>query len=167
MSAFSMFNSSDAESTQNNEIVSEARSFFCDLYGRTDYASLDKLRAHLFASSRRDLRTLPPTEDSFRFHVLRSLSQISLYKQATLCNPILLPLEKYGRYVEKDRLLPIMKEKPSKPAIAKLTFCKCKKSPHCLKNCSCAKAGVDCILACMCNGDEENCGRLMELEDDE
>ena len=68
-------------------------------------------------SSRRDLRSLPPTEDSFRFHVLRSLSQISLYKQATLCNPILLPLEKYGRYVENDRLLPIMKEKPSKPAL--------------------------------------------------
>ena len=86
--------------------------------------------------------------------ILISLSQINLYKQATLCNPILLPLEKYGRYVENDRLLPIMKENPSKPAIAKLTFCKRKKSPRCLKNCSCAKAGVDCILACMCNGDD-------------
>jgi len=166
MTAFSMFNPSDPESAQNDEIVSEARSFFCDLYGRPDYASLDKLRAHLFASSRRDLRSLPQTEDSFRFHVLRSLSQIFLYKQATLCNPILLPLEKYGWYVENERLLPIMKEKPSKPATAKLTFCKCKKSPRCLKNCSCAKIGVDCILACVCNGDEENCGRLMELEHD-
>jgi len=26
---------------------------------------------------------------------------------------------------------------------------------------------LDCILACMSNEDEENCGRLMELEDDE
>ena len=129
MTAFSMFNPSDPESAQNDEIVSEARSFFCDLYGRPDYASLDKLRAHLFASSRRDLRSLPQTEDSFRFHVLRSLSQIFLYKQATLCNPILLPLEKYGWYVENERLLPIMKEKPSKPATAKLTFYKYKNVP--------------------------------------
>ena len=141
MTAFSMFNTSDPESTQNDEIVSEACSFFCDLYGRPDYASLDKLCAHLFTSSNRDLRSLPPTEDFFRFHVLRSLSQISLYKQATLCNPILLPLEKYGRYVENDRLLPIMKEEPSKPATALCDILQMQKSPRCLKNCPCAKAG--------------------------
>ncbi|KAG1656182.1 Transmembrane and TPR repeat-containing protein 4 [Nymphon striatum] len=125
------------------------------------YLSLDKLRAHLFASRKLDLRSLPPTEDAFHFHVLRSLCQISLYKQVSLSNPVLLPPEEYGRIVDGDRLIPVMKSKPSKPSAAKLKYCKCKKKPNCLRNCPCAKAAVPCIIACACNGDREKCGRLL------
>jgi len=128
--------------------------------------SLDKLCAHLFAPSKKDLPSLPPTEDAFHCHIPRSLCQISLYKQATLANPALLPPDKYGWYVEDDRLLPIMKKKSSKPAIAKLSFCKCKKTPSCLRNCPCEKAGVPCIIACTCNGDQDKCGRLMGEDSD-
>ncbi|KAG1672873.1 hypothetical protein GQR58_015794 [Nymphon striatum] len=110
---------------------------------------------------KRDLRSLPPTEDAFHFHVLRSLCQISLYKQASLSNPVLLPPKQYGRIVDGDRLIPVMKSKPSKPSAAKLKYCKCKKKPNCLRNCPCAKAAVPCIIACACNGDREKCGRLL------
>ncbi|KAG1670244.1 Sorting nexin-12 [Nymphon striatum] len=108
-----------------------------------------------------DLRSLPPTEDAFHFHVLRSLCQICLYKQASLSNPVLLPPEEYGRIVDGDRLIPVMKSKPSKPSAAKLKYCKCKKKPNCLRNCPCAKAAVPCIIACACNGDREKCERLL------
>ncbi|KAG1650859.1 hypothetical protein GQR58_027673 [Nymphon striatum] len=145
----------------HDQVITEARSFFCDLYGKPGYLSLDKLRAHLFASSKLDLRSLPPTEDAFHFHVLRSLCQICLYKQASLSNPVLLPPEEYGRIVDGDRLIPVMKSKPSKPSAAKLKYCKCKKKPNCLRNCPCAKAAVPCIIACACNGDREKCGRLL------
>ncbi|KAG1669339.1 Zinc finger protein 696 [Nymphon striatum] len=145
----------------HDQVITEARSFFCDLYGKPGYLSLDKLRAHLFASRKLDLRSLPPTEDAFHFHVLRSLCQISLYKQASLSNPVLLPPEEYGRIVDGDRLIPVMKSKPSKPSAAKLKYCKCKKKPNCLRNCPCAKAAVPCIIACACNGDREKCGRLL------
>ncbi|KAG1655757.1 hypothetical protein GQR58_024336 [Nymphon striatum] len=143
----------------HDQVITEARSFFCDLYGKPGYLSLDKLRAHLFASRKLDLRSLPPTEDAFHFHVLRSLCQISLYKQASLSNPVLLPPEEYGRIVDGDRLIPVMKSKPS--SAAKLKYCKCKKKPNCLRNCPCAKAAVPCIIACACNGDREKCGRLL------
>ncbi|KAG1652598.1 hypothetical protein GQR58_026208 [Nymphon striatum] len=145
----------------HDQVITEARSFFCDLYGKPGYLSLDKLRAHLFASSKLDLRSLPPTEDAFHFHVLRSLCQICLYTQASLSNPVLLPPEEYGRIVDGDRLIPVMKSKPSKPSAAKLKYCKCKKKPNCLRNCPCAKAAVPCIIACACNGDREKCGRLL------
>ncbi|KAG1662587.1 hypothetical protein GQR58_020899 [Nymphon striatum] len=145
----------------HDQVITEARSFFCDLYGKPGYLSLNKLRAHLFASRKLDLRSLPPTEDAFHFHVLRSLCQISLYKQASLSNPVLLPPEEYGRIVDGDRLIPVMKSKPSKPSAAKLKYCKCKKKPNCLRNCPCAKAAVPCIIACACNGDREKCGRLL------
>ncbi|KAG1691210.1 hypothetical protein GQR58_007482 [Nymphon striatum] len=137
----------------HDQVITEARSFFCDLYGKPGYLSLDKLRAHLFASRKLDLRSLPPTEDAFHFHVLRSLCQISLYKQASLSNPVLLPPEEYGKIEDGDRLIPVMKNKPSKPSAAKLKYCKCKKKPNCLRNCPCAKAAVPCIIACACNGD--------------
>ncbi|KAG1684642.1 hypothetical protein GQR58_009358 [Nymphon striatum] len=143
-------------------VITEARTFFCDLYGKPgSWISLDKLRAHLFESKKLDLRSLPPTEDAFHFHVLRSLCQISLYKQASLSNPVLLPPEEYGRIVYGDRLIPVMKSNPSKPSAAKLKYCKCKKKPNCLRNCPCAKAAVPCIIACACNGDREKCGRLL------
>ncbi|KAG1649643.1 Solute carrier family 23 member 2 [Nymphon striatum] len=145
----------------HDQVITEARSFFCDLYGKPGYLSLDKLRAHLFASSKLDLRSLPPTEDAFHFHVLRSLCQICLYKQASFSNPVLLPPEEYGRIVDGDRLIPVMKSKPPKPSAAKLKYCKCKKKPNCLRNCPCAKAAVPCIIACACNGDREKCGRLL------
>ncbi|KAG1668451.1 hypothetical protein GQR58_017873 [Nymphon striatum] len=145
----------------HDQVITEARSFFCDLYGKPGYLSLDKLRAHLFASRKLDLRSLPPTEDAFHFHVLRSLCQISLYKQASLSNPVLLPPEEHCRIVDGDRLIPVMKSKPSKPSAAKLKSCKCKKKPNCLRNCPCAKAAVPCIIACACNGDREKCGRLL------
>ncbi|KAG1666377.1 hypothetical protein GQR58_018912 [Nymphon striatum] len=145
----------------HDQVITEARSFFCDLYGKPGYLSLDKLRAHLFASRKLDLRSLPPTEDAFHFHVLRSLCQISLYKQASLSNPVLLPPEEYGRIVYGDRLIPVMKSKPSKPSAAKLKYCKCKKKPNCLRNCPCAKAAVPCIIACAFNGDREKCRRLL------
>ncbi|KAK7086311.1 hypothetical protein SK128_005002 [Halocaridina rubra] len=56
--------------------------------------------AHLFASSKRDLCPPPPPEDAFHLHVLRSLCQISLNKQASLINPVLLSLEEYGRSMD-------------------------------------------------------------------
>ena len=54
-------------------VMDEARIFFCELYGKPGYFSLDKLRAYLFASSKLDFLALLPTEDAFHFHFLRSL----------------------------------------------------------------------------------------------
>lgn len=149
----------------SEKMFNEARDFMCDLYGKPGYSSLDRLRAHIFASSKHDLRSLPPTEDSFHLHVLRSLCQISLYKQAHVCNPTLLPPKLYGSYLDTNgRVIPIMMKKESKPEAGKLTFCKCKKG--CIKNCPCAKARLNCIIACACNGDYKKCDRVAENYDD-
>lgn len=143
-----------------DDLVAEAREFFCTLYGRPGFSSLDKLRAHLFASSKRDLRSLPPTEDAFRLHLLRSLCQFNLYKQAFLTNPSLLNPVDYGRHMDDGILLPTMMTKPSKPTSAKLAFCKCKKDPKCMINCPCSKASIPCIIACSCSGEPEKCARI-------
>jgi hypothetical protein len=123
---------SHTDSSVSPTVIDEARNFFCNLYCRPGYSSLD----------------------------------FSLYKQANECNPVLLPLVEFGRQLDDNgRLIPVMMHKESKPAAAKLVFCKCKKG--CIKNCPCAKAGPACIIACSCNGDRTKCGRLTEDSDDE
>ena len=146
-------------------LVDEARTFFCMLYGKPGYDSLDKLRAHMFASTKKDLRSIPPSEDAFSLHVKRSVNQISIFKQAHLPNPTLLSPEEFGRHLQGDILVPTMKEKQSKPNSAKLKLCKCKKSPKCFRNCPCSAAGVDCSIGCSCNGDVDQCSRLLEQDD--
>ena len=64
------------ELTEN--IRSEATLFFTALYGKKGQYKLNTLRQHMFASSKSDLRMLPPTDDAFRLHLLRALYQLAL-----------------------------------------------------------------------------------------
>ena len=149
----------------DEKVFGEARDFFCHLYSTVTSSSLNVLRAHLFASHKQDIRSLPPTEDAFKFHVLRSLAQFSLYRQASLCNPTLLPPERYGRRLENGALVPVMKTLPAKPTTAKLHFCRCKATPYCQRNCSCRKLPGGCIIACPCNGNPDKCGLRITYND--
>ena len=71
----------------SSTIIKEARQYFVALCGHKGFESLDKLREHIFATTKSDLRVLPPTEDSFYHHVLRSLYQFALYKRSTMSDP--------------------------------------------------------------------------------
>ena len=121
----------------DEKVFDEIRDYFCHLYSTVTSPSLIVLRAHLFASHKQNIHSLPPTEDAFKFHVLWSLAQFSLYRQASLCNPTLLPPKHYGRRLENGALILVMETLPAKPTTAKLHFCKCKATPYCQRNCSC------------------------------
>ena len=150
----------------DKKVFDEACDFSCHLYSNVTSSSLNVLRAHLFASRKQDIHSLPPTEDTFKFHDLRSLAQFSLYRQASLCNPNLLPPEHYGRHLENGAFIPVMKTLPAKPTTGKLYFCKCKASPYCQRSCSCQKLPVGCVIACPCNGNPNKCGLLNTYDDD-
>ena len=77
--------------------------------------NLDELRAYLFVTRKGDLRSLPPTEDAFRLHVLRSLYQIAVWKQASETDPQLPNPCKFGREVKAGILLAIPMAKSAKP----------------------------------------------------
>ena len=84
------------------EMVDEARQYFVNLYGHKSFDSLDKLREHVFATTKSDIRVLPPTEDAFHFHVLRSLYQFALYKRATMNDPQLPRIINFGRMIRNN-----------------------------------------------------------------
>jgi len=98
------------------DVMDAARHQFKSLYERSNFGgSLDALRAHLFTHTKGDIRCLAPTEDSFRLHVLRSLQQMAVVKQAHLSEPVILASTDYGREMMNGKLVAKMMLKPPKP----------------------------------------------------
>ena len=93
-------------------IKAEATLFFAAVYGKRGHdCSLNTLRQHMFASTKSDLRMLPPTDNAFNLHLLRALYQLALYKTAHLSNPALPPVAEFGRVLFND--YPIINDYPS------------------------------------------------------
>ena len=62
-------------------VTDVCRNIFLKLYG--DFSgNLVELRAHMFGRIKRDIRQLPPTENAFRYHMLRALYKIIICKKA-------------------------------------------------------------------------------------
>ena len=115
--------------TVTEAIKAEATLVFAALYGKRGHdCSLNTLRQHIFASSKSDLRMLPPTDDAFNLHLLRALYQLALYKTAHLSNPALPPAIEFGRFLINGSLCPLLMTIPAKPNIQQPVSCKCKKS---------------------------------------
>ena len=142
-----------------DEIVSDATHFFTALYGRKGNHNLNTLREHMYASSKSDLRILPPTDDAFRLHLLRALYQLALYKTACLSELCLPAPTDFGRVLVDGRLCPVLMTIAAKPDLQESPRCNCKSS-RCLKRCSCSGAGVPCCIRCSCMGRQPACGRI-------
>jgi len=148
----------------STEVVSSARNFFLALYGNKEFSgTLDELRCHLFMTKKGDICSLPPTEDAFLLHLLRSLHQTTICKRASQPDPELPDPCKFGRSKKNGCLLATRMTKPSKPGIVQ-THCNCKKG-KCKGRCLCRMAGLKCTIACKCCGDPQNCDLASEDED--
>ena len=102
--------------TVTSGVLDAARVYFIRLYTTHDFkGDLNALRAHLFASTKGDLRSLPPTESAFHFHVLRALHQIALSKRAHESKSDLPDPLNHGRKLLDGKLVPLMTDKDPKP----------------------------------------------------
>ena len=73
------------------------------LYGHKGFESLDKLREHIFVTTKSDLRVLLPTEDLFT-----TFYRFALYKRSTINDPQIPPPTDFDRKLSSDKLVPIM-----------------------------------------------------------
>ena len=96
-------------------------------------------------------RKLPPTEDSFHQHVLRTIYQLMMWRQASstdlqMPDPVL-----YGYYRDVSNLLcPVMMpQSPAAPELLNDLICQCKEN-SCSTNCTCLKNNQPCTSACIC-----------------
>ncbi|KAG1664911.1 hypothetical protein GQR58_019607 [Nymphon striatum] len=83
----------------STEVVSSARKLFLALYGNKEFSgTLDELRCHLFMTKKGDISSLPPIEDAFMLHLLRSFHQTTICKRASQPEPELPDPCKFGRF---------------------------------------------------------------------
>lgn len=146
----------------SDDLIGTARNLLMALYGGQTFSSLAALRTHLFIAggNSKDLRCLPPTEDSFRQHLLRCLYATLVQKRAHVPHPVLPVVTTFGWTMETF-LQPVPMLLPPFPELTQsLTSCKCVAS-KCTKNCSCKKSKVPCCVACKCEGKEGKCDRTL------
>lgn len=140
------------------------RKLFFALYGKKDFnGTLDDLRCHLFQIKKSDLRSLPPTEDSFDLHLRRALFQTMIWKKATMPNLDLPHPTDFGRSIEQGLLLAKQMTRKPKPNTKK-TSCKCQKA-KCGKRCPCRQEKRRCTLACLCCAEPAKCTWTTKLQE--
>lgn len=152
-------------SSQSDIIVAGHRALVC-LYNGHPNGSLNQLRLMKFLDKSTtstkvvEPQTIPPTEDSAKYHSLRVFQQIQVW----LGNDEKVPPCQWGWKVNDGKMIPLMTDKPPAPIrFLEAIHCKCKTGCNTLR-CSCRKNGLECSAACSeCRG---GCGNSSIYEYD-
>ena len=153
----------------------EAASMFIgELYGTDSCLSLNDLRCHMASSRKRYLvKKLPPTEDTFKLHVLRCILQLKVWRSALM--PIHEDIDPSDYGYEKDSTTQLflpkcMSQQPAAPELLNDIVCFCK-SGECHTGCICLEYAQPCTQACSCEAnlmpdDDDNlaCTNLMTIQ---
>ena len=151
-----------------SDVVVECTKFVSACYGHESY-DMTKCRLSVWKKKTSvdtivkapDLKSLPPTTDSFFYHVLRAHIQAMIWLSAMQPHPPQLDLKEYGWEVEASGtfLIPTVSTNgiPMAPDnILKLIKCGCQSSSPCKTGgCSCHSSGLGCTMFCACA--ELNC----------
>ena len=153
------------------QVASAGEKFLLSIYNAPKKAeTLDDLRFEFYkrrvkktltSKTGFELRSLPPTSDSAKYHSYRVYYQVQLWLGNNLIDPT-----DWG-WVRNEYLIPIVKDKAAAPdKVLKLISCGCKHGCS-DKSCSCVKAGLKCTILCSgCNGrDCSNCEHFSEPEE--
>ena len=151
------------------EVIDKAGiELFRDLYKKHWDGSLNELRYRLYiqevASSKTGLKpeSLPPTESAAGLHSRRVYLQVQEWKHL---ETTLLPVD-WGWKAENNKLIPSMTGLPLAPKdLLSIVRCSCKSSGCATKMCSCRKAGLPCVSACL-NCCDNGCSNQEKVEDD-
>ena len=144
----------DEVPSKTSIIQAGEKSLVC-MYGGTDQDDLDRLRVRKFkekavtSASSVKMQSLPPTRDAAKYHPLRVLYQVRVWKGMDVGRD---PLE-WGWFEKSNRLWPCMTDSPpASERILKVVRCQCKGDCD-SKCCSCRRYGFECNDACTnCKG---------------
>ena len=149
------------------EIASAGEKFLLNMYNAPKSTeTLDDLRFMFYkkqvnktltSKTGFELKSLPPSSDSAKYHSFRVYYQIQKWLGNDQINPT-----DWG-WVKKEHLIPLVKDKAAAPdKILRIISCGCKHGCS-DKSCVCVKAGMVCTILCSgCNGrDCNNCENVM------
>ena len=106
-----------------DHIVMSTEKFICKMYGVPEVDTCNKARVKLFCIGRAH-ETLPPTSDATKFHIIRAQYQASVWHQAHLPCPDLLPVTEMGWMHLDGKLVPQLLSLPLIPkSCREITSC--------------------------------------------
>ena len=97
-------------------------------------------------------------------YMLRALLQILFCKAGQLNHPNIHAPTFFGREICGEKLVPSMMDKPSRPPAATGKQYVLRTNAQ---RCSCAAAGVNCVVACKRSAKSDNCARVLDSESDD
>ena len=139
----------------NANVLADAEAFVCQLYNKgTEEVHFNKERATAFRKTRKNLDSLPPTQDALQLHLRRVNHQALIWKTALQpCTPLPNPDGKGWFYDEEGVLKPkLMTQEVISAACLELAFCGCTRGGNCCANrrCPCVRLALQCSKACKC-----------------
>ena len=106
-----------------DHIVISTEKFICKMYGVPEVDTSNKARVKLFCIGRAH-KTLPTTSNATKFHIMRAHYQASVWNQAHLPCPDLLPVTEIGWMHLDGKLVPRLLSLPPIPkSCREITSC--------------------------------------------
>ena len=150
-----------------DDSVTVARTYALLLYGKKgkDIDTLDELRYVMATTTDKSASMLPPTEDSFKQHVLRAKYQTQIWCQSHIPNQeVVDPVGNGWTACDGGGITQTMfTQAPASVEVRDLTHLYCADN-GCLRGnrCPCLLAGLECIDACSCTDCENQSNKPAE-----
>ena len=119
----------------------------------TEYSEVNILRQHLFSTKMKLVENLPPTQATFKYHLLRSLHQARIWAQMDCKNINVFDPALYGWNRFNDQWKPIWTDLPAIGQSRLFIKCACKNCKSTRgRGSSCSNEGLPCYSGCGCQG---------------
>lgn len=156
--------------------LSDAEAFVCQLYHNgTREVEINRERAAAFRKVKKNLDTLPPTQDALHLHIRRANYQAMIWKRAQDATlSIRRPEDENGWYLSDEGILKpkLMTQEEVSASCLQLAFCGCSSENSCLnRRCTCVRLSLPCSKACKCSDtlrcrNPQNVAANDDIEDD-
>ncbi|CAH3020104.1 unnamed protein product, partial [Porites evermanni] len=135
--------------------IADAEAFVCQLYHKgTREVEINRERAAAFRKVKKNIDSLPPTQDALHLHIRRANYQSMIWKRAQeACPSIPRPEDENGWYLNDEGILKpkLMTQEVVSSACIQLAFCGCSSEQSCLnRRCTCVRLSLPCSRACKC-----------------
>ena len=135
--------------------IADAEAFVCQLYHKgTREVEINRERAAAFRTVKKNIDSLPPTQDALHLHIRRANYQSMIWKRAQeACPSIPRPKDENGWYLNDEGILKpkLMTQEVVSSACIQLAFCGCSSEQSCLnRRCTCVRLSLPCSRACKC-----------------
>ena len=135
--------------------IADAEAFVCQLYHKgTREVEINREKAAAFRKVKKNIDSLPPTQDALQTHIRRANYQSMIWKRAQeACLSIPRPEDENGWYLNDEGILKpkLMTQEVVSSACIQLAFCGCSSEQSCLnRRCTCVRLSLSCSRACKC-----------------